>query len=326
MDESSKIDRFIDIMIMLGISGFISWVIGRFEVFPIYHSLEFYGYSLSIDIVKMICVVFYMLMVVYHSEHFSLINIMIVSLSPYALFVYLKACSTYMIVRYMMLVVALLFIALYSMLAIRYNKKIKIKVLLHKLIIITVMFMYITTAIDIFIPELTLDDEITQSYQLSDYSEVLMNFKEESWNKMSTKEKKDIISDIADIEMVYLTGKKDDDLSVVIKEFQRDSLSGYYTYYNSEITINSSLLDDRVNTLSVLLHECYHCYQYVLIEEFDRNIYSNVKMIRDIKQWKYEQQNYITATMDYDAYYNQELEKSAREYSNERIQLYLNYI
>ena len=70
MDESSKIDRFIDIMIMLGISGFISWVIGRFEVFPIYHSLEFYGYSLSIDIVKMICVVFYMLMVVYHSEHF----------------------------------------------------------------------------------------------------------------------------------------------------------------------------------------------------------------------------------------------------------------
>lgn len=41
---------------------------------------------------------------------------------------------------------------------------------------------------------------------------------------------------------------------------------------------------------------------------------TNLITMREVKQWKEELGNYINASQNYEKYYNQSLEESAREY------------
>lgn len=58
LKNNDKVDRLLDMVIMLLTSGFISWVIGRFEIFPLYETLDFYFFKCSTGLVAIICILF----------------------------------------------------------------------------------------------------------------------------------------------------------------------------------------------------------------------------------------------------------------------------
>ena len=86
------------------------------------------------------------------------------------------------------------------------------------------------------------------------------------------------------------------------------------------------MLSNRDRLISVLLHECYHRYQHKVIDALDDKLDLNMKIIRDVKEWKNEIYNYVSADDSYDDYYNQSLEMCAREYSNDYTSMYIKFI
>lgn len=220
-------------------------------------------------------------------------------------------------------------IVLYFILAIFYKRKINLKRVVNKILTLIIIMMYVISLINIFVPRLTsnnIEVNINQSYDLSEYSHVLIKFQEENWNNIGIKEKELAINELVQIEMIYLLGELDKALKVTLNDIENQSLYGYYTYKDDMITLNTNALSNRLITIFVVLHECYHRYQYELINVLEDKMNTHFMMMREVKQWKEEYENYISASQNYEKYYNQHLEKSAREYAKERIYVYLNLI
>ena len=64
----------------------------------------------------------------------------------------------------------------------------------------------------------------------------------------------------------------------------------------------------------------------LIIQDKNKKIKTSTRYRDIVKQWKNDVYNYVSADDSYDEYYNQSLEKDAREYSNKYSSMYIKFI
>lgn len=159
-----------------------------------------------------------------------------------------------------------------------------------------------------------------------DNASVFSPFFEEQWSTMSYEKKMDHIQRFVYFESVNLGITSP---SVKATVMNRNTL-GEYSLSEHEITINLSALCSKTEGKDViqhLLHEIWHAYQNEIVKmtEWDNPI-TKTQFYYEVSTWKYNQEHYISPSMDYELYYEQPLEASAREFAENEIERILGVI
>ena len=85
---------------------------------------------------------------------------------------------------------------------------------------------------------------------------------------------------------------------------------------------------ESLEYVNTILHECRHAYQHDCVDSLD---WSDTEVqtgiyFSEVRNWRYEHANYVSASEDRDVYYNQWIEKDARHYAEEGVYVYQQYI
>lgn len=327
MRSSKYVDNVIDIILTSFFAIGTYWLTGKFDIFPKINNLIFMNILISVNILKIINYIFLGILIMCFYKECSLFMSICIGLSPYMFSILLKVFSSSMIYRYIVCMILILFIVIYIILAIIFSEVIHIKLFIKKLLTVILFISYITSAIYLCIPIINASHiELTQEFCLDNYRDVFIKFKENHWKILSTEKKEKALKELAVMNLLDLLGEDDQVLEVEIKDINSSTLMGYYQYSDDKIVINDDIIFNRDKIVSVLLHEVYHRYQHKVVEELDDKVNLNIKLLEDVKTWKKEINQYITANENYYEYYNQNIEKTAREYSEEYSVIYIEYI
>lgn len=159
--------------------------------------------------------------------------------------------------------------------------------------------------------------------------DMLRLWKEDTYTELSDEEKEDLFRRLMNLECTYWGIEP---VGLMIEEYESETLMGYYRDEEYIISIREEMFDfPRDEVINTLLHEIHHAYVYKLVESVDwgdKNIEENknLRIYKELYQYKEGIENYISAETDYDSYYNNPIEVAAREYAEERTDNYLNYI
>lgn len=160
-------------------------------------------------------------------------------------------------------------------------------------------------------------------------TEMLCMWREGAYADLEDEEKKQLWQALVDMESNYFGI---DPPTVEIEIY--DSNSSYAGYYNKQYNIisvgDSALEYPRERVLNILLHEVNHAYTRAIadsvewkdIDDSDRQL----RMYVDAYAYKEAEINYTSIEEDEEGYFNNALEKAARNYAEEWGPKYLQYI
>ena len=100
----------------------------------------------------------------------------------------------------------------------------------------------------------------------------------------------------------------------------RPTVLGEFDPADNDIHVDLDMLQeaDAKRAMETLLHEAYHAFQFYLIDEIDWEAdYTQNAYFNEARSWLENKENYVSGAEDFDAYYEQPLERSARWYSYE---------
>lgn len=145
-------------------------------------------------------------------------------------------------------------------------------------------------------------------------------WKEDIYCGLSDKEKEKLFQDTVTLECQYFGI---DPVKVEVEELEPETVMGYYSDDFYTITIRKEMFDmTREEVLDTLLHESHHAYVHQAVESVDwKAIEENkeLRLYKDILNWKQGIENYISADVDQESYQNNPIEVAAREYSGEWV-------
>lgn len=157
--------------------------------------------------------------------------------------------------------------------------------------------------------------------------DTVLNLQEEKWETLSTDEKLSTIQTIANIEANFFGLPHE--LTVKLKTLGENTIA-HYNDLNHSITLNIDYFDSysASETLESLCHEAFHAYQHRLCDAYDSvdDASRNLLVFQYIQQYKNEFDNYIRGKDDFGSYYALTCESSAREYAEDGVEKYYNYI
>lgn len=149
----------------------------------------------------------------------------------------------------------------------------------------------------------------------------------DKWHELSRAEKIEVLGVIRNIEICHLGLTHEVELGTSILGV---ATLGYYNEQTHQILLDTKHLDNNPPeaVLHTLLHEMYHTLQYEQVKAFSYipEKYKGVYGFSDYIEYTNEFGNYVTATDDYFVYDNQQVEKLADKYAEERTQIYLDLI
>jgi len=105
-----------------------------------------------------------------------------------------------------------------------------------------------------------------------------------------------------------------------------DNIGGYYNDDENCLVLNSDFLSHYNCSITTVIHEMFHAYQYACIQELD--VESDLLCMKTIKTWRQEYEeiyNDLQTDEGLTAYYTQNSEESARQYAEQRCELYFQY-
>jgi hypothetical protein len=163
----------------------------------------------------------------------------------------------------------------------------------------------------------------------SEYIALLRALDEDAWRKMSLEEKRNILQTVADFECNNVMGIPVTE--VVVEDLGKEGLVGQY---HTSITIDSDYLSEAIfrDSLSVVLHEARHRYQYYLVDAMhaaseQNSSFGNMDIFRGATALEENIQDYKYSDTDsYAAYLSQPMEVDARSYADMRIAEYYSQV
>ncbi len=175
------------------------------------------------------------------------------------------------------------------------------------------------------------DSDITDSrygeWTIENHIETLVQIDEAKWRKLSVSEKMNVLGVIKNIEMRKFGINHE--VYLVANDLERD-IAGSYNNTEHRISLDiehvkSSPPEDVVRTL---LHESMHVYQHMCVDLYDQldDGYKNMPIFRDSLEYKKDFANYVNGDEDFELYYNQTVEASAREYAELISPTYFYYV
>ena len=177
--------------------------------------------------------------------------------------------------------------------------------------------------------EATVND---QSQTIANCMDTLVLLENSRCQKLSEKEKIDVMQVIANIEQRYLGVPHE--LIVIASELEPET-RGDYTNVSHIIRINRKYLNegDPFDLVGTVAHEAYHAYEHSLVELYEQapKGMKSLSIFRDAVIYMKEFSDYRDASDNYDEYYDQMCERDARHYADyskkdyrDRIFAYLN--
>ena len=156
---------------------------------------------------------------------------------------------------------------------------------------------------------------------------LVQSLKIEVWQDLCLQDKVDLMQIVANLESDNLGMTKG--VKVVVAEIA-PYIDGQYVYPEGTIYLHPKLLEkDRAwEALETICHEQFHAYQYKLAELYNYTAeeYRNLMMFDKIEQYCQELINYVDISKSFEAYYEQTLERDARQYAKERLSWYSNLL
>lgn len=149
-------------------------------------------------------------------------------------------------------------------------------------------------------------------------------FLEDNWALMTAEEKVNALQGIAYLEADRLNI---DDVYVHAEKID-DGRIGYHISNTRDVFIDLTHKEhqDPMKCIHTILHECRHVYQNDCINSMNwasPQVQSGI-YYEDVREWRYNLENYRSVSQgdEYEAYYNQTVEKDAREYADRVIGIY----
>jgi hypothetical protein len=151
------------------------------------------------------------------------------------------------------------------------------------------------------------------------------------WAALDVKQRADVMQTVADVEAMnqglpfYV--------KIEVGDIQQKSTATELAYYDDStrtILVDSKNLSEMTayGALLVTLHEIYHANQACLVRAYQDldEAGKHLKEFSKIEEWENDEYNYKSGDEDYQAYAEQELEKSASNYAKDRAASYLIYV
>lgn len=148
------------------------------------------------------------------------------------------------------------------------------------------------------------------------HQRLLSSFRAENWETLSVEERITLLQALANMESEKLGIPP----AKVITEKLEPYISGQHSTTENMIWIDiEHIQDDSLNEiLNTCLHETYHAYQAYVVNHVDWDTeFSNSAFFDEARSWKENQSNYIRGYIDFDAYEQQPLEASARQFAED---------
>ncbi|RGY99928.1 hypothetical protein [Clostridium sp. AM58-1XD] len=169
------------------------------------------------------------------------------------------------------------------------------------------------------------DIEISREDYIGQYASLLEKLQEDQWKNLPLQERLSLIQLVCNIESSYNGIGR---VTVTAARLE-NTMEGKQNSGTKQIFINAEtcMQEEAGQVITSVLHEWFHCYQDYILEgiDFETEAAQNARFFQVMRAWKCEKENYKDKdAYGYAAYYNQELEKSAREYAESEARLYLN--
>lgn len=151
-------------------------------------------------------------------------------------------------------------------------------------------------------------------------------FQNEIWNNLSEQERIDALQVVADIETNHLG------IAPVVVANKALEAHATGTYQHPQRVVYIDMFrhgdDEPIEAIITILHECRHAFQYDCVDSLDWEDQGTQNGIyyAQARQWRYEQDHYIFSTESEEGYYDQAIERDARQYADEGIGTYWQYI
>ena len=160
---------------------------------------------------------------------------------------------------------------------------------------------------------------------VAEYNKALGSLHEDVWYGLDTEEKLNVLQRIADHECALVLGC--DTVEIKAALMSTEGLYGAYNPIVHNITISSEIIEkmDMETVLDTLIHEVRHSWQRQAAEIYFKvsGILSEeeleISFFRDARTYLDEFRDYEFGILDYDAYYEQTVERDSREYASVRV-------
>ena len=198
------------------------------------------------------------------------------------------------------------------------------------IILIAPMIMKVIFFNSLFTPDQVIADPRYEQWKVADnYLELNLLVNEEQWKAASNKERLNSLQTMANISASELGIPHE--LKVSIGSAKQNVIAHYREQCYS-ITFNSDMIDDLTasKALHTILHECYHAYQYCLVDllkDADEKYY-NISDVQKALKYQVEFSSYEDGATDYDSYADQWCEYYANDYADicsEKYRIEINY-
>lgn len=171
-----------------------------------------------------------------------------------------------------------------------------------------------------------LQDTVSESTIQNNIDTILL-LQEQEWQKLTTKEKLDVMQVVANIEANYLGIPHE--LNVGGTNHEEKMLAAYSDPIHSiQFDMEHLETDSAKQILESCCHEAYHAYQHRLIDFYESASKEEQKLRINKKALVYQKEfeSYEQLTVHYEDYYNLECEKDARSYAESAVEDYYNRI
>lgn len=174
---------------------------------------------------------------------------------------------------------------------------------------------------------------LTDQTVLEQYETACENINQGVWYTLSEQEKIDTLQAICDYECKTELGCEP--VRVISAYLDNDGRLGEYNHMTKVISVNQSLMSDAdvYDIVDTLIHETRHVYQHAVAEAFDMIETSLDERSKELDIFRYAVSvrdnffDYIDGDMDFDGYYDQDVERDSRLWAESRLEsTYLRYI
>lgn len=175
---------------------------------------------------------------------------------------------------------------------------------------------------------LVLYDEVDDvpGHLLDNNYEILRKLTESNYMAMEIKEQRDVLYQLAQLESIWLLGKKTPDLRFEFKKIEADLVGGYYDNATVTIVADVDCADRYEYMIRLVTHEMWHMYEYALLDGAEQiNEKVSEQNIQDYRK-ELELSSYISIEVDRERYVEQTCETDAYAYEERAGNMYINYI
>lgn len=117
-----------------------------------------------------------------------------------------------------------------------------------------------------------------------------------------------------------------DKLNIEIRDDMPETKLGSYSDISKKIVINKKYFDesDGFAIMETIIHECYHNYESRMVDTLNKLSAEerSLTIFRSVTRYSEEFNEYNQLKKDFDEYYNLNVERSAREWADKRMEIY----